>query len=383
LPCGADTDREPPDIIQRSGEVDIGAGFHPVRWILVVGLAIPLFLLVSFVAAKLVGNITAVHVAAKGFRFVLSFELFGLALIAVIGFVYEHRSEKDDRRLYPPPGQLVDIGGYRLHLHCEGKGPTVVLEYGHQGSYTDWYRVQPQLAEFTRVCVYDRGGYGWSDPSPKSRVPSVMAEELHAVLRAAGEKPPYILVGHSFGGLTSLMFAHKFPNDVAGIVLVDASLPEMMSTGRWQHLARIRWMQMAVMIGLARWRGWCGGNAVMEIRELKQAITCHPALYETYRREWTSFPESGAEIRAIAGIESIPLIVIAREAPAERSGDREAQWNRLQQERTKLSSNSEFVVAQGSRHDVPGDRPDVIVAAVRKVVAQASGTAGHPGNSVR
>jgi len=297
--------------------------------------------------------------------------------------VYEHRSEKNDRQLYPSPGQLVDIGAYRLHLHCEGKGAKVVLDYGHQGSYTDWYRVQPQLAEFARVCVYDRGGYGWSDASPKSRVPSVMAEELHAVLQSAGETPPYILVGHSFGGLNSLMFAQRFPHDVAGVVLVDASLPEMMSAGRWQHVARIRLMEMAVAFGLARWRGWCGGNAPKEIRGLKQAITCRSALYETYRREWTSFPQSAAEIRAITGIGSIPLVVIARDPQVERSGARESQWNRLQQERTGLSGNFEFVVAKGSRHDVPVSRPDVIAAAVRKIVAQASGTAGHPGNSVR
>ena len=365
------------------GEVDIGAGFHPVRWILVVGIAIPLLLLLSFFLAKLAGNAASAHVAAKGIRLVLFVELVGLALIAVIGFVYEHQSEKKDRHLYPPPGRLVDIGGFRLHLHCEGKGPTVVLEYGHQGSYTDWYRVQPQLADFARVCVYDRGGYGWSGPSPNSRVPSVMAEELHAVLQTAGEKPPYIVVGHSFGGLTSQMFAHKFPNDVAGIVLVDASLPEMMSSGRWQHAARIRLMEVAIAFGLARWRGWCGGSAPQEIRGLKQAITCRSALYETYRREWASFPQSAEEIRAITGMGSIPLIVIARDPNMKVSSVHESEWNRQQRERLRLSSNAEFEIAEGSGHDVPGGRPDVITAAVRKIAAQASGTAGHPGNSVR
>jgi pimeloyl-ACP methyl ester carboxylesterase len=280
--------------------------------------------------------------------------------------VYEHRSEKKDRELYPPKGRLVDLGGYRLHVYCEGKGPTVILEYGHQGSYTDWHRVQSQLAEFARVCVYDRGGYGWSDPSPRSRVPSVMAEELHTLLHSAGVVPPYILVGHSFGGLNALMFARKFPNDVAGIVLVDVSLPEKMSLGRWQHAARIRVMQMAVAFGLARWRGWCGENAAAEIRGLKQAITCRSGLYETYRREWASFPQSAEEIRSITSIGSIPLMVITRD-PHIGNSIREAEWNRLQRERVQLSSSSEFQIADGSGHDVPMDRPDVIVAAVRKI----------------
>jgi len=223
-----------------------------VRWILVVGIAMPLLLLVSVFLTKLAGNSAAAHAAAKGIRFVLALELAGLSLIAVIGLLYEQQAEKRDRELYPPPGQLLDMGGYRLHLHCKGKGPTVVLEYGQQGSYTDWYRVQPQLAEFARVCVYDRGGYGWSDPSPKSRVPSVMADELHTLLHSAGAAPPYILVGHSFGGLNTLMFAHKFPTEIAGVVLVDASLPEMMSRFRWRDGARLRLMRLAIAFGLAR-----------------------------------------------------------------------------------------------------------------------------------
>ncbi len=155
-------------------------------------------------------------------RYSVIVELLLIAVLAMIGIVYERRAVQRDSRLYHPPGKLVDVGGYRLHLNCVGSGgPTVVLEYGHQGSYFDWSRVQPEIARFTRVCYYDRAGYGWSDPSPRPRVPSIMSEELHALLHSAGEKPPYILVSHSYGSVNAEMFAHKYPEEVAGLVLVE------------------------------------------------------------------------------------------------------------------------------------------------------------------
>ena len=323
------------------------------------------------------------HHAIKAARYTAVGELLALLVLATIGLLYERRAERRDREIYPPLGKLVDIGGYRLHLNCAGKGPTVVLEYGQQGSYTDWYRVQPQIAEFARVCIYDRGGYGWSDPSPKARVPSVIADELYSLLHAAGEAPPYILVGHSFGGLTALMFAHKFPTEVAGVVLVDASLPEMMWQFRWQDRVHLRLMSAVTPFGLPRWRGWCGGGVPEQIRDLKQAITCRSSLYGSYYREWSAFPESAREIRAITNIGSIPLVVIARDPNMQGNLPHEARWNQLQRERQRFSSNSEFVVATGSGHDVPLGRPNVITAAVKKVLTQTSGTGGHPGNSVK
>jgi pimeloyl-ACP methyl ester carboxylesterase len=353
-----------------------------VRWA-VIAAFVPIALIFVFAFAKATAHDAFAHQTIKAVRFVIGVELLALLLLATVGSLYERRAEKRDRELYPPPGRLVDIGGYRLHLHCSGQGPTVVLVYGQQGSYTDWYRVQPQIAEFARLCIYDRGGYGWSDPSPMQRVPSRIAEELHTLLHAAGEAPPYLLVGHSFGGFTALMFAHKFQAEVSGVVLVDASIPGMMAPFRWQDRIRLRIMKAAIPFGLPRWRGWCGGNVPIDIRGLKQAITCRSSIYGNYYREWSSFPESAREIRAITSIGSIPLVVIARDPNVKGNPSHEMRWNQLQRERLKLSSNSEFVVATGSGHDVPLEQPEVITAAVKKVLAQASATGGHPGNSVR
>ena len=142
----------------------------------------------------------------------------------------------------------------------------------------------------------------------------------------------------------------------------------MMAPLQWQDRVRLRLMQAAIPFGLPRWREWCGGAAPQEIRGLKQAISCRSSLYGIYYREWSSFPQSAAEIRAITSIGSIPLIVITRDPSVAKNSRREAEWNRLQQARTKITSNAEFVVAVGSGHDVPMERPDVVTAAMKKLI---------------
>jgi pimeloyl-ACP methyl ester carboxylesterase len=123
----------------------------------------------------------------------------------------------------PPVGKLVDVGGHRLHIFPTGKGdPTVVLESGGASWSLDWYWVQTEVAKFTSVCSYDRAGFGWSDPGPKPRTSQQIVSELHELLTINGIKKPYILVGHSFGGHTVRLFAKDHPDEVAGIILLDA-----------------------------------------------------------------------------------------------------------------------------------------------------------------
>jgi hypothetical protein len=122
-------------------------------------------------------------------------------ILTVGGAVYQAVASHNAQRSFLPPGQLIDVGGYRLHLYCEGLGaPTVILDSSNVGFVADWARIQPQLAQQTRVCGYDRAGMGWSDPSPEPQDARQNAEALHLLLDKAGESGPYVLVGHSFGG---------------------------------------------------------------------------------------------------------------------------------------------------------------------------------------
>lgn len=125
-----------------------------------------------------------------------------IIVLTVAGAIYESVAESFDTKANPPPGRLVDIGGYRLHLYCTGSGsPTVVIESGWGDYSPAWGWVQPEVAKTTRVCTYDRAGMGWSDPSSDPRTAREFAKELHTLLANAGEPGPYILAGHSLGGL--------------------------------------------------------------------------------------------------------------------------------------------------------------------------------------
>jgi pimeloyl-ACP methyl ester carboxylesterase len=362
----------------------IGGILHPVRWAVIAALGIPCALAIGFLFARLAGQDDAGRSLLRILRYALALEILLLVALAFTGFLYERRARDRDLRLYRPPGKLVDIGGYRLHLSCAGgSGPTVVLEYGHQASHLTWYLVQPQIASFTRVCFYDRAGYSWSDPSPQPRVPSVMAEELHRLLHSAGEKPPYILVAHSFGSFNAVMFAHKFPEEVTGLVLVDGLHTLSLFPFRLSERLSLRTMQLMIPFGLPRWRGWCGGQAPEAIRGEKQAITCRASLFSAFYRERAAYADSVLEMRTVTSLGAVPLIVIARDPALGSISDEAGNWQQVQQEKLRLSKNAELVIATGSGHDVPHVRPDLIIVAVRKLIAQASGTGGHPGNSLR
>lgn len=187
------------------------------------------------------------------------FWLFGLlvlffAAVYLNELVARWRAEKR----YLMPGRLIDMGSHRLHIHAVGEGqPTVVLEAGLGESALTWADLQPEIAKFTRVCSYDRAGYGWSDPGPQPRTYPQLATELHTLLHNAGEKPPYILVGHSAGGFTARLFAQFYPDEVAGLVLVDPSDEDdeesLDPATRQKMVNALRVEIFPAAIGLYRW----------------------------------------------------------------------------------------------------------------------------------
>src|SRR3712207_6054260 len=154
----------------------------------------------------------------------------GLVLILLLaGVVFQFVVTRIDERIYPAPGELVAVGGYNLHLNCTGeagRAPTIVMDFGLGGTVLDWQRVQPELAKSTRVRTYDRAGMGWGDPGPQPRSSHRIVSELHTLLGNAGVAGPFALVGHSFGGTNMQVYASLYPNEVAGMVLVDSALED-------------------------------------------------------------------------------------------------------------------------------------------------------------
>ena len=157
-------------------------------------------------------------------RGLLSFAMLLIALL-VLGFSYQTIAAETDKQNYPPRGQFFTVNGHRMHIYCVGEGnPTIVLEAGGYANSLWWYRIQRQLAEHTQVCAYDRPGLGWSEPTVGSRDAITITSELHSLLEQAGVSVPYIMAGHSYGAILTRIYASRFPDEIAGIALVDTGL---------------------------------------------------------------------------------------------------------------------------------------------------------------
>jgi pimeloyl-ACP methyl ester carboxylesterase len=300
-------------------------------------------------------------------------------LLATAGFLFENISETRDRRFNPMPGRQVDVGGYKMHIDCMGKGsPVVVLDAGLGDSYISWRKVQPEIAKITHVCSYDRAGLGFSDSSPRPRTSKVIAEELHALLHNAGIPSPLILVGHSMGGYDVRVFASLYRNEVAGMVLVDASHPEQQKRfpaalndldASW--LREEEFLEFATPFGIPRLLGFCGHEIEM------RAAECN---FDSAREgvvELKTFPESAAETAITGSLGNIPLVVLSHDPstpqpdlPEDLVKPTNEAWQKMQTELAQLSSRSTQVVAKNSGHYIQLDRPDVVIEGVRNVVGQ-------------
>jgi pimeloyl-ACP methyl ester carboxylesterase len=215
---------------------------------------------------------------------------------AIIGAIYQYVASSRDLRSYSPPGVFVEVNGYKMHIYCaggfDGGGPTVILESGLNDGWLSWYKVQPAIARFARVCSYDRAGVGWSDAQPGQPDSLNIALRLHTLLHNAGVKPPYILVGHSIAGIHVRVYQKMYPNDVVGIVLVDPShpdemnrLPPQLMKGRGQRRLKFELFKLAMPFGIPRFTGHCGEGPA-EIRNLLRTAQCRTRWMETQEAEF-------------------------------------------------------------------------------------------------
>lgn len=308
-----------------------------------------------------------------------------ILLLVCVGITYEKFAERRDRRTNHPPGQLVDVGGYSMHLYCTGQGsPTVVLDSGLGDYWLAWFKVQPQISQLTRVCSYDRAGTGWSNPSPQKRTSKIFAQELRTLLQRASIPTPYVLVGHSLGGMTVHLYDDIYPEDVVGMVLVDSAYPH--SERRFSpkvnqafvNFRRLFDVQEFLMpFGIPRLMGWCG-NPALEAEAMARTIECQPQFLREMQKEWDGLDEDGDQLQSAALLGRMPLVVLSHDPDtspgpglaADVASDLNKAWEQMQQELSSLSTNSSRVIAKGSSHMIQWDRPDLVIEAVKKVVNQ-------------
>jgi pimeloyl-ACP methyl ester carboxylesterase len=276
-----------------------------------------------------------------------------------------------------------------MHMNCQGTGDTtVVLEAGLMDFSIMWAVVQPSIASFTRVCSYDRSGLGWSQASSAPRSAAVAMQELREVLDAAGVVPPYVMVGHSYGGLLAQRFARRYPDEVVGLVLVDAAhvdqlrlLPELAEARRnaRRQFRSLRAMNslglLALMPSMIPARGLPGGSARRYRRVLASSSYFRGAMAELDAME-ESFSPTSTDRRPFGGL---PVVVVSRglaeplpHLDSEGNRQWEAGWQQLQRDLVALSGHVKHLVAERSGHDIHTRQPEIVVAAIRSVLSAAS-----------
>jgi pimeloyl-ACP methyl ester carboxylesterase len=326
--------------------------------------------------------------------------LLAAAVLIGAGMLYQAWGAARDRRRFAPPGALGPVGLHRLHYRCEGVGtPAVVLEAGIAASSLSWSRLQPLLARSTRVCSYDRAGLAWSDATSSPRSIDALVDELRRMLERAGIPPPYVLVGHSFGGLVIRGFARAHPADVAGLVFVDPLHPE-----EWcepsQHqrhllrggiflskvgalLARLGVVRvcLALLSGGApaaprQFSRLFGRSAaallqhmVGEVQKLPAevlpAVQAHWSNPKAFRGMWqhlAAMPGCSADLAAgTDDFGDTPVVVLS-------AGARNARWLDADARLARASSRGRHIVSRHSGHWVHLDDPDLVVRAIQDVI---------------
>jgi pimeloyl-ACP methyl ester carboxylesterase len=311
-----------------------------------------------------------------------------LALFLILtlgaGAAYQVVASHFDARVVPP-GVRVDVGGYRVHLDCRGQGrPTIVVSPGIDVWSVQWSKIQEALAQNNRVCTYDREGYGWSDLGHSSATAATAAGQLYLLLEKAGEPPPYVLVGESYGGYVARLFVANHRNETAAAVLVESAhehqwdeIPEakmLVLQGR-QQVEVARWLSC---VGIFRfWPMDRGKDLPPTARARLIATQARTQTYVAFGNELAGAFTSAQQAGGVDSFGNLPLVVVsARHSfdkffpPAERqkTGTMNEKWMGLQDELARLSTNSVHLVNESATHAIAREQPDFVIAAIRRAL---------------
>ena len=289
---------------------------------------------------------------SRGGRWLL-YPVIALLALASIGGGYETLGEAADAKAYPMPGQLIDVGGHSLHLSCTGSGtPTVVLEPGAGGMSSSLGWIAPAVARDTRVCVYDRAGRGWSEPADTAQDSARIATDLHTLLQRGHVPGPYVLAGHSFGGLYVLTFAARYPDEVAGMVLVDSTAPASAAKpgaaspgdGGMSRVSAL--VSTSARLGLGRLYGQFdfGSLPPRSRDELRASVATASTLRSTID-EYVQAAASSEQAAALRDFADKPLIVLTA------GSGHDAAWSAAQNQMATLSTNSVHRIVDGATHE--------------------------------
>jgi pimeloyl-ACP methyl ester carboxylesterase len=292
-----------------------------------------------------------------------------------------------------PPGQIYEVNGHKMRLDCMGSGsPTIVLDAGLGNDGLIWGGVQPVLAKTTRVCSYDRAGFGWSDPLPDPRDANHIAAELYGLLGAARINGPIVLMGHSISGIYMRAYVARYPSHVAGVIFVDGSTPwqnrnpafPAVNPPGWLHrLAMLRY-QATVVLGLPRVRGECSRSFPgfdARASKLQSEDYCRGS-FSAVAAEWRSMDQSGAETVGAGPFGDLPILIFSQD-PAQTTAEGSPRamvdtWFTMQENLKKLSTRSRRIIAKGSGHMVQLKRADLLEREVALFIAQVRGEAPEP-----
>ena len=308
-------------------------------------------------------------------------------LIFVVGmFIAGAVAKSNLVKQNPAPGQLVDVGGFKMHINCMGRGsPTVILAAGTADFSTTWTYVQPEVAKLTRVCSYDRAGLGWSEPSPYPRTVDTTVEELHTLLVNAGVQGPYVLVGHSLGGMHMRVYAYKYPQEVVGLIQVDSLHEDQpvhdseYTKANQDDSKQFRIFALLNSTGIMALAPQSIPNLGLpkDAYAQWQASLATSDYFKTTLAEINAQEENCAEVRAlkITGFGTMPLIVLSAGqqnmiTSLSDAGNQQRWevWQALQSELAALSSEGKQIIAEQSSHMIQLIQPDLVIESIREMV---------------